>query len=57
MPVAHQAFVGCVEYLLEGHRELTKTLDGMRANETPDLNPLGIDLELVTGSQHPRETI
>jgi hypothetical protein len=57
MPVAHQAFVGCVEYLLKDHRELTKTLDGMRATETPELNPLDIDLELVTGSQHPRETI
>jgi hypothetical protein len=57
MPVAHQAFVGCVEYLLKDHRELAKTLDGMRATETPELNPLGIDLELNTGSQHPRETI
>ena len=57
MPVAHHAFMGCVEYLLKDHRELTKTLDGMRATDTPELNPLGIDLELVTGSQHPRETI
>ena len=57
MPVAHQAFVGCVEYLLKDHRELAKTLDGMRVTETPELNPLGIDLELVTRSQHPRETI
>ena len=57
MPVAHRAFVGCVEYLLQGHRELAKTLDGMRAHETPDLNPLGIDLDLGTASQHPRETI
>ena len=57
MPVAHQALAGCVEYLLKDHRELTKTLDGMRATDTPELNPLGIDLELVTRSQHPRETI
>ena len=57
MPVAHHAFMGCVEYLLKDHRDLAKTLDGMRATETPELNPLGIDLELVTGSQHPRETI
>jgi hypothetical protein len=57
MPVAHHAFVCCVEYLLKDHRDLAKTLDGMRATETPELNPLGIDLELVTGSQHPRETI
>ena len=42
--MAHQAFVGCVEYLLKDHRELTKTLDGICADETPGLNPLGIDL-------------
>ena len=56
MPVAHQAFVGCVEYLLKDHRELTKTLDGMRATETPELNPLAIDL-VIPSVQHPRETI
>ena len=44
MPEAHRTFVGCVEYLLEGHPELAKTLDGICADETPGLNPLGIDL-------------
>jgi hypothetical protein len=57
MPVAHRAFVGCVEYLLHDHPELTKTLTGIRADETPELNPLGIDLVVVPETQHPRETI
>ena len=57
MPAAHRAFVACVEYLLKDRPELAKTLAGMRANETPGPNPLGIDLEVITQSQHPRETI
>ena len=56
MPVAHHAFVGCVEYLLKDHRDLAKTLDGMRAAETPELNPLGIDL-VNPSVQHPHESI
>jgi hypothetical protein len=56
MPEAHRAFVGCVEYLLEGHRELAKTLNGIRADETPELNPLGIDL-VIPSVQHPHESI
>jgi len=56
MPQAHRAFVGCVEYLLEGHRELAKTLNGIRAGETPELNPLGIDL-VIPSVQHPHESI
>jgi hypothetical protein len=56
MPVAHQAFTGCVEYLLKDHRELTKTLDGMRATETPELNPHAIDL-VIPSVQHPHESI
>ena len=56
MPVAHLAFVGCVEYLLEGHPELAKTLTGIRADETPELNPLGIDL-VIPSVQHPHESI
>ena len=56
MPITNRAFAGCVEYLLKDHHELTKTLDGMRANETPDLNPLGIDL-VIPSVQHPHESI
>ena len=56
MPVAHLAFVGCVEYLLEGHPELAKTLTGIRADETPELNSLGIDL-VIPSVQHPHESI
>jgi hypothetical protein len=57
MPVAHRAFVGCVEYLLQDHPKLAKTLTGIRADQTPELNPLGIDLVVVPETQHPRETI
>jgi hypothetical protein len=57
MPVAHRAFVGCVEYLLQDHPELGKTLTGIHADETPEINPLGIDLVVVPETQHPRETI
>jgi hypothetical protein len=57
MPEAHRAFVGCVDYLLEGHPELAKTLAGIRADKTPELNPLVIDLVVVPENQHPRETI
>jgi hypothetical protein len=32
-------------------------LAGIRADQTPDLNPLGIDLVVVPETQHPRETI
>jgi hypothetical protein len=56
MPVAHRAFVGCVEYLLQDHPELAKTLTGIRAHETPELNPLGIDL-VIPSLQHPHESI
>lgn len=56
MPVAHRAFVGCVEHLLEGHPELAKTLAGIHADETPKLNPLGIDL-VIPSVQHPHESI
>ena len=57
MPQAHRAFVGCVEYLLKDRPELAKTLAGMRADETPGPNPLGIDLEVITSVQHPHESI
>jgi len=56
MPVAHRAFVGCVEHLLQDHPELAKTLAGIRADQTPDLNPLGIDL-VIPSLQHPHESI
>ena len=56
MPVAHRAFVGCVEYLLQDHPELAKTLAGIRADQTPELNPLGIDL-VIPSLQHPHESI
>ncbi len=56
MPIAHRAFVGCVEYLLQDHPELAKTLTGIRADETPELNPLGIDL-VIPSVQHPHESI
>jgi hypothetical protein len=48
MPVAHRAFVGCVEHLLQDHPELAKTLTGIRADQIPELNPLGIDLVIAT---------
>jgi hypothetical protein len=32
-------------------------LAGMRADEIPEPNPLGIDLVVVPETQHPRETI
>ena len=56
MPFAHRSFVGCVEYLLEGHPELAETLAGIRADETPELNPLSIDL-VIPSLQHPHESI
>jgi hypothetical protein len=35
---------------------LAKTLAGIRADQIPELNPLGIDL-VIPETQHPRETI
>jgi len=56
MPVVHRAFVGCIEHLLDGHPELNKTLAGIRTDETPEINPLGVDL-VIPSVQHPHESI
>ena len=52
----HQAYIDNANRLLVDHPELAKTLTGIRADETPGLNPLGIDLE-IPSVQHPHESI